>query len=461
MTIKPLSPIDATWLVVESREMPMHVGLLLEFSLPTDSPDTFLKTQRESMRGDFELPPPWNLVPVHAPVAGALPMVREVADVDLDHHVRWWGLPSPGDQRELGVLVSRLHTQQLDLRRPLWEFHVIEGLADGRFAVFVKLHHSVVDGATAMMLINKALSTGPHDASPHLFTVGVDDLAQQETEPVAKPHPLQGLLGAIATSATTALGVGAAGVGLAKSALGDSALQVPFAQASTPLGGRITGQRRLATQQYDLAQVKALAKASGVKINDIVLYLSSTALRSYLAEQGKEVKGSMSAAVPVNLRRPGDTTAGTVVASMMVDLATNIEDPLERLAAIHASGIAAKDHLPESPDAAMAYSLSLAMPWVVGLLAGINPKAPHSLTISNVPGPPHPLYWNGARLDAMYPMSLLFHGTALNITCISYDGKLNFGFTGARDSLPHLQRLATAMGAALAELTEIFAPGTT
>lgn len=460
MNLKPLAPADAAWLAVESREMPMHVGLLLEFSLPAESPDTFLKTQRESMRGDFKLPPPWNLVPVHAPIAGALPMVREVEDVDLDHHVRWWGLPTPGDQRELGVLVSRLHTQQLDLRRPLWEFHVIEGLEDGRFAVFVKLHHSVIDGASSMMLINKALSTDPDDLdSPHLFMVPANDLAPVDVAAPTRANPLEGLLGAIAGSAATAVGLGQAGAGLLRSALEDSALQLPFQHPTTPLGGRITGQRRLATQQYELAHVKALSKAAGVTINDIVLYLSSTALRAYLSEIGEIPDRPLTASIPVNIRRPGDQSARTMAAMMIAELATNVDDPLERLAAIQASTAAAKAHFPATPDAAMGYALAIAAPWVASLMAGGRARAPQSLGISNVPGPREPLYWKGARLDAMYPMSLLFHGNALNITCISYAGKLNVGFTGARDSLPHLQRLATGMGDALAELTEVLQPG--
>ncbi len=460
--MKPLALADATWLAVESRDMPMHVGLLLEFSLPEESPDTFLRTQRESMRGDFQLPAPWNLVPVHVPVAGALPVVREATAVDLDHHVRWWGLPTPGDQRELGVLVSRLHTEQLDLRRPLWEFHVIEGMADGRFAVFVKLHHSVIDGASSMMLINKALSTDPDDVdTPHLFMVPASDLAPGDAPTPARGNPVQGLLVAITGSASTAVGICQAGIGLARSALGDSALQLPFQHPNSPLGGRITGQRRLATQQYDLAHVKALSKASDATINDIVLYLSSTALRSYLAELGEIPDRPLTASIPVNIRREGDQSARTMAAMMIAELATNVDDPLERLAAIKASTAAAKAHFPESPDAAMGYALSIATPWVASLLAGGRGRAPQSLGISNVPGPRQTLYWKGARLDAMYPMSLLFHGNALNITCISYDGKLNFGFTGARDSLPHLQRLATGMGDALAELTGALAPSTT
>lgn len=427
----------------------MHVGLLLEFSLPEDAPQDFMSQLRTSLHAELDLPAPWNLVPVHSPVTGALPIVREVAEIDLEHHVRWWGLPEPGDQRELGVLVSHLHTQQLDLHRPLWEFHVIEGLGAGRFAVYVKLHHSVIDGASAMMLLTKAFSTDPKDTDRlPLFMVPAED--QAEAQPVG--NPLGALFASVGRSLAGAPGLARASAGLAKAAVSKSSLPVPFLHPKTALGGRISGQRRLATQQYDLAHIKALSKASGSTINDIVLYLSSTALRVYLAQIGKLPDSTLTAAIPVNIRREGDRSARTMAAMMIAELATNIDDPLERLAAIKASTAAAKAHFPDSPDAATAYSLSIATPWVASLLAGGRARAPQSLGISNVPGPREPLYWNGARLDALYPMSLLFHGNALNVTCVSYAGKLNFGFTGARDSLPHLQHLATAMGEALDEL---------
>ncbi len=455
MTTRALSATDATWLLVESGDMPMHVGLLLEFSLPEDAPADFMTQLRASLHAEVELPAPWNLVPVHSP-AGALPIVREAAEIDLEHHVRWWGLPEPGDQRELGVLVSHLHTQQLDLRRPLWEFHVIEGLGAGGFAVFVKVHHSVIDGASAMLLLTKALTTDPDERGlPPLFRVPAEDQADGQPS----MNPLAAFLASVGRSLGAVQGFAQAGAGLAKASVSDSSLSVPFLHPKTALGARINGQRRLATQQYDLNQVKALSKATGTTVNDIVLYLSSTALRAYLSEIGKLPDSTLTAAIPVNIRREGDRSARTMAAMMIADLATNISDPLERLTAIKASTAAAKEHFPESPDAATAYALSIATPWVASLLAGGRSRAPQSLGISNVPGPREPLYWNGARLDALYPMSLLFHGNALNVTCVSYAGKLNFGFTGARDSLPHLQHLATAMGGALEELATIVLPG--
>ena len=150
MSIVQISPVDAVWLLLESRETPMHVGGLLEFTLPRGAPAVYLQRQLERMRSSRTLPPPWNLRPVEAPLIGErLPLLQTVHDIDLDFHVRHSALPHPGGQRELGVLVSRLHSNQLDLHRPLWEMHLIEGLEEDRFAIYLKIHHTLIDGVSA------------------------------------------------------------------------------------------------------------------------------------------------------------------------------------------------------------------------------------------------------------------------------------------------------------------------
>jgi WS/DGAT/MGAT family acyltransferase len=228
------------------------------------------------------------------------------------------------------------------------------------------------------------------------------------------------------------------------------------------LGEHLNGQRRFATQQYDLAEIKALAAAGECTVNDIVLYLSGSALRRYLLEHARIPERPLTAGIPVNLRDADDQSMGTAVGMMVAELGTNIASPLERLAAIKRSTSEAKRHLSELPSAARtSYALLINGPYIAGLLAGLGSHAPipFNLGISNVPGPPKPLYLNGSRLEALFPLSLLLHGNALNITCVSYAGTLNFGFTGARDTLPHLQRLAVYMGESLAELNRALLRG--
>ncbi len=459
LAIVRVSPVDEAWLLLESRDTPMHVGALMEFTRPRGAPADYLKSQLERMRASRTLPSPWNLRLLGAPVVGErLPLMQTVADVDLDLHVRHSALPAPGGQRELGVLVSRLHGHQLDLHRPLWEVHVIEGLEENRFAIYLKIHHSLVDGVSGMRLLLRALSSDPEDReTPAFWTVGPEGSREASNG----GGPLDGLLGALRGGAATAAGLGRTAVEMAGAVLGDGPLRAPFTAPSSALGGSIEGQRRFATQQYELKQIKTLAKAGSATLNDIVLYLCSTALRRYLSQHARLPARSLTASIPVSLRTPEDNRTGTAIGIMIADLATNVADPLERLEVIKRSTVAAKGQLGMLPHEALAMqAVVINAPYILGLLAGLEGRAPipGSVAISNVPGPADPLYFNGSRLDAIYPVSLLLHGTALNITCVSYAGTLNFGLIGARDTLPHLQRLAIYLGEALDELTEILLP---
>src|SRR5437764_6557825 len=186
--MKTVSPVDAAWLALESRDTPMHVGGLFEFTLPADAPDDYLKEELRRMHEVRTIPPPWNLRLVETPISGTrLPVMREVRDVDLDYHVRHSALPHPGGQRELGVLVSRLHSHQLDLHRPLWEVHLIEGLEGNRFALYSKTHHALIDGVSGMRLVMRALSMDAgRRGMPPFWTVG------EGTRPEHKPQEENG-----------------------------------------------------------------------------------------------------------------------------------------------------------------------------------------------------------------------------------------------------------------------------
>jgi diacylglycerol O-acyltransferase / wax synthase len=463
MTPRPLSPLDATWLLLESRDTPMHVGGLFEFTPPADAPTGFLKSEFERLRESKAIPPPWNLKLVEGPLIGPrLPLMREDHDVDLDYHVRHSALPYPGGQRELGILVSRLHSHQLDLHRPLWEVHLIEGLEVNRFAIYLKMHHSLIDGVSGMRLILRALSTNPEDrGTPAFWTVGAGSRASRPDQARADSGLIASTLGTARDTAAAVTGVGRAAVDLGRAAIDSRPLQAPYRAPSSALQSHLGGQRRFATQRYDLDLIKSLAKAGGCTLNDIVLYLSGTALRRYLAEHDRVPERPLTAGIPVNLREADDQSMGTAVGMMVAELGTNIADPRERLVAIKESTAAAKQHLREVPPAGRSsYTLLINGPYVAALIAGLGARAPvpFSVGISNVPGPPEPLYFNGSRLDAFFPLSLLLHGNALNITCVSYAGTLNFGFTGARDTLPHLQRLAIYMGDAVEEISKILLP---
>jgi diacylglycerol O-acyltransferase len=455
--MRQIPPLDAVWLALESRDTPMHVGGLFEFTLPDGAPPYYLKQEFERMREAREIPPPWNLELVEAPLLGRLaPLMRETRDVDLDYHVRHSALPHPGGQRELGILVSRLHSNQLDLHRPLWEVNLIEGLEGNRFAMYTKMHHSLVDGVSGMRLIMRALSSDPRRRDmPPFWTVGAGERRQRPAEEDGAPGALGRPLNAVRGAAAAIGGLSRAALDLAVATVDDRALQAPYRAPGSVLGGSLGGQRRFATQQYELNRLKRLARTAGCTLNDIVLYLSGTALRRYLAEHARIPDRPLTAGIPVNLREADDQSMGTAIGMMVAELATNVANPMQRLQAIMRSTAEAKHHLSElPPEARTSYTLLINGPYIAGLMAGLAGHAPipFNVGISNVPGPPEPLYLNGSRLDALSPLSLLLHGNALNITCVSYAGTLNFGFTGARDTLPHLQHLAVYMGEALVEI---------
>lgn len=447
----------------------MHVGGLFEFTPPDDAGPDYLAETLERMRAQVTIPQPWNLKLVEGPIVGhKLPLMREDLDLDLDYHVRHSALPHPGGQRQLGVLVSRLHSHQLDLHRPLWEVHLIEGLDEGgRFAIYIKMHHALIDGVSGIRMILRTLSPDPDAREmPAFWTVGAGQRAPRP-EPEGNGRngdggPFGSLLGAIGGVAGAGVGtltaLGKAGAELGLASFDDGALSAPYTAPDSALGGALGGQRRFATQQYDLEHLKALARAAECTLNDIVLYLSSTAIRHYLKEHASVPTRSLTAGIPVNLREEGDESTGTAIGMLIAELGTNVPDPRKRLATIAASTRQAKRHQAELPPLARTpYTLLLNGPYIAGLMAGLggHTPIPFNIAVSNVPGPAEPLYFNGARLDALFPLSLLLHGNALNITCLSYAGTINFGFTGARDTLPHLQRLAIYMREGLDEISDV------
>jgi WS/DGAT/MGAT family acyltransferase len=242
--------------------------------------------------------------------------------------------------------------------------------------------------------------------------------------------------------------------------IGDPAegLAVPFVDSPrSMLNGRIRAKRRFATQQFPLERLRAVGKAADATINDVVLAICAGALRRYLLERDALPERSLTAGIPVSVRPKDDERTGNAITFIIAKLGTDIAKPLERLAAIKASVAHAKAHVQSLPKQAMEqYTMLLMAPTLVTMLTGTGGRVPpmFNVTISNVPGPDKPLYFRGAELLATYPASIVQHGLALNITCQSYAGSMNFGFTGCHSSVPSLQRLAVYSADALAELED-------
>ena len=441
----------------ESREQMFHVAAMMPFSPPSDwRPDHLRQLMDEIRAGDgAQVQRPWNLR-LKTPDFLFNPMQAwvDAERIDLDYHLRRSALPSPGDERELGILVSRLHGYHVDFHRPPWEAHLIEGLEGGRFALYVKVHHSLVDGFSAMRILANSLSPDPEERDRPLFFAVPPPARAPRSDPAGMQY--DAILDAVREQYSAAKVATRALKRVFDSArAGQNELVTPRQAPKSILNARISQSRRFATQIMELARLKAIAKASDGTLNDVVLALCAGSLRSYLIEQDALPTEPLIAMVPVAVRAKDDTGGGNSIGAILANLATDVADPADRLAHIIDSTRHAKQQLQGMSKAAIIqYSAMLIAP---SMLQMIPQTAGHirptfNVVISNVPGPDHPLYFRGARLEAAYPMSIPLHGQALNITCNSYAGMMCFGFTGCRDTLPHLQRLAVYCGEAIDEL---------
>ena len=466
--VKRLSPSDAMFLYGESREQMMHVAGMMPFTPAPDASPDHLRELMNELRVTAPVASPWNLR-LRTPdlLWNPLQSWVEESEVDLEYHVRRSALPSPGDERELGILVSRLHGHHVDFHRPPWEVHLIEGLERGRFAWYVKIHHSLVDGYTAMQVLTSALSTDPDERDRPLFfsipprgrsprPTGTDAPGEAGEPGVSRGINYPELIAAVREQYGASKTVVRALLNVVQSSrAGDHELVSPLEAPRCVLNARISKSRRFATQSMPIARLRTLAKAAGGTLNDVVLALSGASLRTYLLEQGALPSAPLIAMLPVAIRAKDEFGGGNAVGAILATLATDIADPAERLTRIIASTARAKQQLQGMSKAAiLQYSALLTAPSMLQMIPGAagHIRPTFNVVISNVPGPEQPLYFRGARLEASYPMSVPIHGQALNITCTSYAGSVCFGFTGCRDTVPHLQRLAVYCGEALTEL---------
>jgi diacylglycerol O-acyltransferase / wax synthase len=375
---------------------------------------------------------------------------------DLEHHVRKSALPQPGRVRELLALCSRLHSSLLDRHRPLWETHLIEGLADGRFAVYTKAHHSLVDGVSALRVVSRMLSTDPDevDMPPPWAPRSRREKGPRERHGSGTTSALQQAL----SIAGDVAGLGPAFVRTLGRALNEQGGNMSFSAPKTMFNVPVTSARRFAAQSWPIERIRQVGKACDATVNDVVLTMCSGALRSYLIAEGALPDAPLIAMVPVSL--PGEDGGagdggGNSVGVVMCNLGTHLDDAVERLQTVHQSMVDGKEAMRGMSQLQMLAMSALGVsPLAVYPLLRLDGKVrpPFNLVISNVPGPRSPMYWNGARLDGLYPLSIVLDGQALNITVTSYADEIAFGLVGCRRSVPHLQRLLTYLGDELTAL---------
>jgi diacylglycerol O-acyltransferase len=444
-----MSPTDSVFLLTESREHPMHVGGLQLFEPPEGAGPEFVREAAAALAANREFQPTFRKRP--AWVVGGLANVAwaydDADDVDIDYHLRRSALASPGRIRELLELTSRLHSSLLDRHRPLWEAYFVEGLNDGRFALYSKFHHSLIDGVSVLKLMQRTLSTDADD--PELRAIWSLPRRHRDSADRSRWQTLRQLAGSVAA-------LGPSTWSLARAALVEQQLTLPFAAPRTMLNVPIGGARRVAAQSWSLDRIKSIKQAARVTVNDVVLAMCSGALRSYLFEQHALPDTPLVAMVPVSLRTKEEAdSGGNMVGSILCNLATDIEDPATRLETISESMRGNKKVFSELPRLqAFALSAFLIAPLGLSALPGFVSSAPppFNIVISNVPGPTEPMYWGGARLDGNYPLSIVLDGQALNITLTNNAGNIDFGLVGCRRSVPHLQRLLGHLESSLKDL---------
>lgn len=461
----PIDPPSAAFLLAENRAQPMHVGGLQLFRKPEGASREYVREMYRSMLDVDEVAPLFIKRP-HRSVATAGQWVwTPDTQFDLEYHVRHSALPKPGRVRELLELCSRLHGTRLARERPLWESHVIEGMRDGRIAMYTKIHHALVDGVSSMRLLQSVLSTDPDErempppwgASPTSRRVERD---RAEHDQRVMDLPLSAFRTAFGLTVEAAGLPGALVRTLARGVRNETSAVSLYAPR-TIINKSITGSRRFAAQDWPIERIRGIGKATGTTLNDVVLAMCSGAMRRYLLELNALPDSTLVAMVPVglNAKQAGNASAegGNAVGAVMVKLGTDQADPGERLRSIHRSMRDGKEALstmtPAQILAMSAIGMAPAVLYPMLRLQGIA-RPPFNLIISNVPGPKVPHYYNGAELVGMYPLSIPIHGMGLNITCTSYAGKMNFGLTGCRRTVPRLQLLLTHLDHELAALED-------
>ncbi|MFK7917577.1 MAG: wax ester/triacylglycerol synthase family O-acyltransferase [Ilumatobacter sp.] len=469
--MKQLSGLDASFLYMETPNTYGHVNGLSIYERPSPDFEPFEHVYQRfgDMVGNLE---PMRRRLAEVPFGLDHPYWIDDPDFDLDYHVRHIGLAPPGAADQLSEQVTRIIGRHMDRRRPLWEVYVIEGLADGRWAMLTKYHHATIDGASGVIML-KILTDPTPDAEWTMEPVAwqgeeipkdLDLLKATARHLVANPVKAARLQLKVVRQLAEAAGVdsvsGAAGQardaikamvtsgGASNDADHESSVRIPLSPAPpTPWNASVTPNRRFAMRSLALANVKALKDATGGTINDVVMAMCAGALREYLIKHDCLPDEPLRAMVPVSIRTGDeDDVWSNRVSAIVAELPTNCDDPVERVARCREAMHQAKRQFELVPAETMMEASQVTSPVIAAsairlvgrLKLADRMNLPVNVVISNVPGPREPLYFAGAKLDAYIPVSTISDGIGLNITVHSYEDRLDIGLISDRELIPDL-----------------------
>jgi len=481
--MKQLPGLDASFLHLETPQMPMHVGALHNFELPANYRGDFLADMRAHMAARLVLAPALRQKLVKMPLNLSNPVWID-AEPDLEQHIVGIKLPKGSGQPELEAQVGQLHPVLLDRSRPLWKFHVFSGLKDGpggtrRYAMYTQLHHAAVDGQAAVALGQAILDLSAEGRKVDQQRVGrvrsersaIDmlrgALGNQLGLVMDAVKAIPGTVGVLSQMASQKVGDTAGGTvaavasrlkGQGAEAKGRSVSNLALAPR-TRLNTTVSDTRAFASISLPLAAVNATRRKHNASLNDAVLMICSGALRRNFLKHGPLPRKSMVAGVPISTRAKGDTASNNQATMTIVSLGTHIADPAKRLAHVLAATAAMKANMGAMKSLMPSDFPSLGVPWLMAGLSSLYEKvrvadripAIANVTISNVPGPTVPLYMAGARMLTNYPTSIVVHGVALNITVQTYDESLEFGLIACGQAMPEVAELARHVQAAFEE----------
>ncbi|MCV7349796.1 WS/DGAT/MGAT family O-acyltransferase [Mycobacterium parmense] len=455
-----LSGLDASFLYLETSEQPMHVCSIIELDTSTMPGGYDFARLRDALASRITAMPEFRERLADSPLNLDHPVWVDDDRFDIDRHLHRIDLPSPGGRAEMSEICGHIASLPLDRRRPLWEMWVIEGVAgtdchgDGRIGVMTKVHHAGVDGVTGANLMSRLCTTEADAPAPDPvdgvggasgWRIAAGGLVRFATRPL---H-LANVVPDTASSVLATLRRARDGVTMAR----------PFSAPQTVFNARISSRRTIAYAQLELDDIKAVKNHFGVKLNDVVMALVSGALRQYLAERNALPDASLVASVPVSVHGRSDRPGRNQITAMFSSLNTQIADPAHRLRAIAQANSVAKQHSSAIAATLLQDWSQFAAPAVFGVAMRLYARsrltdgAPvHNLVVSNVPGPQVPLYLLGCEVKAMYPLGPIFHGSGLNVTAMSLEGKLDLGLISCPELLPDLWELADEFRVGMEEL---------